>query len=109
MSTALSGAEAQWIHLIHLQVVVEDLEKFLDVGDITGLELGPDRNIIQCDLEGARGQEVSLQYVTEEERHQTGEDLVVLAPDPGVRRGHTHHVEGVLAADDQYDGQQLQV
>lgn len=106
---ALSGGEGCVIHLVHLQVVVEYLKHFLDVWDITRLKLRPQRNIIQCDLKGACGQEVSLHHVTEEEGHEAREDLVVLTPGPGQRGVEAKEEEGVLTTDDQQDGEKLQV
>lgn len=41
----LSGGEAHWIHLVHLQVVVEDLEDLLYVRDVTRLKLRPHRDV----------------------------------------------------------------
>lgn len=35
MSAALSGGEGHVIHLVHLQLGVDDLTDLLDVGDIT--------------------------------------------------------------------------
>lgn len=97
------------IHLVHLQVVLEDLKHLLDVRDVTGLQLRPDRDIIQSDLERSRGQEVSLHHVTEEERHQTGKDLVILTPSPSSGGVESQEGEGVLTADDEEDGQQFKV
>lgn len=50
-----------------------------------------------------------LHHVAEEERHQTGENLVVLTPGPGSGRVEAEEDEGVLAADNEQDGEELQV
>lgn len=97
------------IHLVNLQVVVEDLTDLLNVWDVTGLKLRPHRDVVQSDLEGSSRQEVSLHHVAEEERHETGEDLVVLTPGPGSRSLDAEEEEGVLTTDDEEDGEELQV
>lgn len=95
--------------LVLLQMCVEDLENLLDVWNVTGLKLRPDRNIVQRDLEGSCRQEVSLHHVAEEERHQTGEHLVILTPDPEPRGVEPEEQKRVLTAEDQQQGDQLQV
>lgn len=106
---ALSGREGHMIRLVHLQVRVEDLEHLLDIWHVTGLQLGPNGNVVQSDLEGPRGQEVSLHHVADEEGHQTREDLVALSPGPNCRGVGTKERERVLAGDDDEDGDELQV
>lgn len=85
---------------------------------------------VQRDFEGSRRQEVSLHHVTDEEGHQTREDLetgmpssacvatataqqvrylVVLSPGPNRRRVGAEERERVLTADDEEDGEELQV
>lgn len=109
MYAALSRGEAHRIHLVHFQVVVKDLEDLLDVWDVTRLKLRPHRDVVQSDLEGSCRQEVSLHHVTEEEGHQAREYLVVLTPGPGSGSVKAKEDEGILTADDQQDGEELQV
>lgn len=90
-------------------MVVEDLEDLLDVWDVTRLKLRPHRDVVKSDLEGSCRQEVSLHHVTEEEGHQTGENLVVLTPVPGSGSVEAEEYEGILTADNQQDGEKLQV
>lgn len=46
---ARSRSKGLGICLVHLQVRVEDLEHLLDVWDVTGLQLRPNRNIWEDD------------------------------------------------------------
>lgn len=46
LHAALGGGEAPRIHLVHLQVGVEDLEDLLDVRDVTRLKLGPHGDVV---------------------------------------------------------------
>lgn len=52
---------------------------------------------------------MSLHHVTEEECHQTREDLVVLTPGPSPGSVEAKEDEGILTADDEQDGEKLQV
>lgn len=61
-------------------MVLYDLEHLLGSRDPTRLQLRPDRNIIECDLECSGGDELTLDGVTDEENHHAGVYLVIHGP-----------------------------
>jgi len=62
---------------VHVHVVVNDLEQFSGLRDPARLHLGPDRHVVETDLEGSRADQLGLDCIAEEESHHTGIDLVL--------------------------------
>ena len=56
---------------VHVHVVVNDLEQFPGLRDTAGLHLGPDRHVVETDLEGPGADELGLYCIAEEESHHT--------------------------------------
>ena len=58
-------------HLVHVHVVINDLEELSRLGNAAGLYLGPDWHVVEADLEGTRADQLSLHGIAEEEGHHT--------------------------------------
>lgn len=80
---ALRASHSLSLHLLrrnpvpHLKVVLNDLEQLWRLRDSTALDLAPDGHVVQADLEGARGDELALDGVADEEDHEAGVELMV--------------------------------
>ena len=108
-ATAASFVEPQALAGVHLQVGVDDLEKFRGLRNSARLQLGPDGHVVDGDLESAGGHELTLDGVADEEEHHAGVHLVLEGPGEGWRRVHAHHGEGVEGGQDANDEREFQV
>lgn len=73
------------IHLRKLQSVINDLEQLWWLRDPPGLQLGPERNIVEGYFKCTRGHQLSLYGVGQEEHHHAGIQLILQAPAPPAR------------------------
>jgi len=87
----------------HLDVVVDDLEELARLRDPPRLQLGPQRHVVQGDLEGARGYQLRLDGVAQEEGHHAGVQLVFQHPGPPTGCRLTKILENVEAGENHKD------
>jgi len=64
----------------HIHMVLDNLKKLARLWNSSSLQFGPDRHVVQVDLEGPRTDELRLHGVAEEECHHAGIDLVLQHP-----------------------------
>jgi len=76
-------------------MVFDYLEEFRRLRDSSGLQLGPNWNIIKVNFEGSRRNELSLNCVGEEEDHEATVNSVVHQPAPKGRAWLTYCLENV--------------
>ena len=95
---------------VHVHVIINNLKQFSGLGNTARLYLGPDRHVVQLDLECSRANkifkyysneleevvhvpdELGLDSITEEECHHARVDLVL--QHPGRPGGSVHVKEG---------------
>jgi len=92
---------------LHVEVVLDDLEHLWRLRDPTRLQLGPHRHPVQGYLECARGYELRLDGVGEEEDHEARVHLVLDQPRVPTRRWLPQELEGVEAPQDEHYQQDL--
>ena len=63
--------------VVHVHVVINDLEELSRLRNAAGLYLGPDWHVVETDLESSSADELCLHCIAEEECHHTGVDLVL--------------------------------
>ena len=108
-AAAAGFVESHALAGVHLQVGVDDLEKFRGLRNSARFELGPHGHVVDGDLKGAGGHELTLNGVGDEEEHHAGVHLVLEGPGEGRRRVHAHHRKGVEGGQDANDKRELQV
>jgi len=65
---------------VHLEVVLQNLEEFWRLRDSSRLHFGPEGHAVDGDLEGAGGDQLTLDRVADEEEHHASVQLVVHRP-----------------------------
>lgn len=85
---------------VHVHVVVNYLKQFSGLRNAARLNLGPDRHVVEADLESPGGDELGLHGVTEEEGHHAGVDLVLQHPGCPGRSVHTQEWEWIERRED---------